>query len=407
VRIAMISEHASPLAALGTVDAGGQNAHVAALAQALAELGHDVRVYTRWDGGGVPARVRADAGYDVIRVPVGPSRTIPKDELLPYMKPFGRWMAGSWRRDGWRPDVMHAHFWMSGLAALTARRERSAPIVQTYHALGTVKRRHQGRADTSPPSRIPLEAVIGRTVNRVIAQCRDERRELRAIGVPDGRIAIVPSGVDVRRFHPYGPSAPAGDRPRILSIGRLVPRKGHADLIDAIRAVPEAELVVVGGGDATAGADPAMTQLARRAEAMGVASRVRLAGPVGADRMPAWYRSADVVACAPWYEPFGLTPLEAMASAVPVAGYAVGGLLDTVDPGVTGDLVAPRDISGLATALRQLIQAPERRAAYGDAGRARACDCYGWPGIAAQVADVYAQAVADALATHRMEVSVA
>ena len=177
MRVAMISEHASPLAALGGVDAGGQNAHVAELSAALAAEGHEVRVYTRRDSPDLPVVVPLGERIDVVHVPAGPPAALPKDELLPYMGDFAEWMAADWREEG-LPDVAHAHFWMSGLAAVTAGRACGVPVVQTYHALGSVKRRHQGAADTSPPQRIGYERELGRTVDRVVVQCQDEIREL-------------------------------------------------------------------------------------------------------------------------------------------------------------------------------------------------------------------------------------
>src|SRR5690606_37018703 len=153
MRIAVISEHASPLADPGDEAAGGQNVHVAQLAAALAAHGHEVRVYTRRYTPEQPTQRRVPAGYTVVHVPVGPAAPVARDELLPYMKDFGHWLAATWREGGWRPEVVHAHYWMSGVAAVIARRRVDTPIVQTYHALGTVKRRYQGAADTSPRER--------------------------------------------------------------------------------------------------------------------------------------------------------------------------------------------------------------------------------------------------------------
>lgn len=405
MRIALISEHASPLAPLGRVDAGGQNLHVAELSAALTRLGHDVRVYTRRDAPQLPARVRLPSGATVVHVPAGPAEQLPKDDLLPYMKPFGAWLARSWQ-SSWRPDVVHAHFWMSGLAALAARRVQPVPVVQTYHALGSVKRRCQRERDTSLPVRVPLERALGRAVDRVIAQCRDELGELVRLGVPRVRISVVPSGVDADHFSPHGPSEPRDPRrARILSVGRLVPRKGFDDVIRSLRLVPRTECVIVGGPpQAELDREPEAVRLRELARGCRVADRVCLVGAVPREEMPRWYRSADVVACAPWYEPFGLTPLEAMACGVPVVATAVGGLTDTVVDGLTGDLVPPRDPAALGRALRAIITDPVRRLGYATAGVDRARQVYTWERTATRLAAVYAEICGEPVAAPATEV---
>ncbi len=386
MRIAMISEHASPLSALGGVDAGGQNAHVAELSTALAAQGHDVRVYTRRDNPDIATVVPMN-GFEVVHVPAGPAVTLPKDDLLPYMGAFGDWMAEDWRTTG-MPDVAHAHFWMSGLAAVTAGRACDVPVLQTFHALGSVKRRHQGSADTSPPHRISYERQLGRAVDRIVVQCQDEVRELVMLGVPRSRMVMIPSGVNTELFRPDGPAEPRGPQPRVVTVGRLVERKGFEDVIRAMTLVPGAELVVVGG--TPDGQDPYADRLRELAESCRVADRVRLVGAVPAQQMPRWYRSADVLAAAPWYEPFGLTPLEAMACGVPVVATAVGGLTDTVVDGVTGDLVPARDFRALGGALRRLLGDEMRRFSYAAAAVDRAGHSYSWRRVATQLAAVYA-----------------
>lgn len=212
------------------------------------------------------------------------------------------------------------------------------------------------------------------------------------MGLPPERIALIPSGVDSGTFTPEGPAAPREPgRPRILSAGRLVARKGYADVIRALRAVPDAEYVVVGG--------PPVGELDRHvlarelrelARSCRVDDRLRLVGAVPPVEMPQWYRSADVLAAAPWYEPFGLVPLEAMACGLPVVGTAVGGMADTVVSGVTGQLVPPHNPRALGLALRRLLRDEPRRYAYAMAALDRARQRYSWPRAAEQLSAVYA-----------------
>jgi glycosyltransferase involved in cell wall biosynthesis len=385
----MVSEHASPLAVLGGVDAGGQNVHVAALAAALAARGHDVAVYTRRDSWEQPDRVPLCPGVEVVHVPAGPPTPLPKDELLPYMPAFGRWLAQEWSGPE-RPDVVHAHFWMSGLASVQAGEDIGVPVVQTFHALGVVKRRHQGTSDPSPRTRVRAEVRLATQVDMVIATCTDELRELVRLGAPAERIQVIPCGVDVEHFTPNGPALlPPVDR-RLLCVSRLVERKGVDTVVRALLELPGAELVIAGGPPVEElSADAEAARLSGLAEQLGVADRVRLIGRVEHDDMPALLRSADVVVSTPWYEPFGIVPLEAMACGRPVVGTAVGGLLDTVRPEETGLLVHPHDPDAVATAVGRLLDDPGLRARFGAAASRHAVQRYDWSRIAADTETAY------------------
>jgi D-inositol-3-phosphate glycosyltransferase len=388
MKIAMVSEHASPLAKLGGVDAGGQNVHVAELSAALARRGHRVAVYTRRDDPGLPERVETPAGYTVVHVPAGPTEHLPKNELLQYMGPFAQYLDAHWADD--RPDVTHAHFWMSGIATQLAARHLNLPAVQTFHALGVVQRRHQGAQDTSPSERLRLEAVVARTATWVAATCTDEVFELMRMGRSRSRISVVPCGVNLDLFTPEGPRAPRTDLHRIVSVGRLVPRKGFDDVVRALPVIPNTELVIVGGPDKSGlEFDPEVRRLRDLAVELGVADRVRLYGSVAREDMPALLRSADVVACTPWYEPFGIVPLEAMACGIPVVASAVGGMLDTVVHDVTGRLVPAKRPSDTADAIYPLLRDSFLRRSLGAAGRDRARSRYSWDRIAGDTLRIY------------------
>ncbi|WP_407554604.1 glycosyltransferase [Streptomyces sp. Pv4-95] len=387
--VALVSEHASPLAVLGGVDAGGQNVHVTRLAGALADRGHRVTVYTRRDSPEAPDQVTLRAGVTVRHVPAGPPCHVPKDALPPYMPAFGTFLTEEWRTRP--PDIVHSHYWMSGLAALQATRELGLPLAHTYHALGTVKRRYRQDVDTSPRTRIIHEVEVGEGCDQVIATCRDEVTELERMGLPPRKISVVPCGVDTDVFTPEGPVADRSSyRPLLLQLGRLVPRKGAAIAVAALARLPEAELVIAGGPPVEdIDKDPEVQRLRVLSRAAGVTERVHFAGGVPYEDVPALLRAADVVLCPGDYEPFGMVPLEAMACGTPVVATAVGGQLDTVVDTVSGLLVPPGDPSALAHAIGELLADPEHRAACGVAGRRRVLARYGWDTVAAATETVY------------------
>jgi D-inositol-3-phosphate glycosyltransferase len=395
VRVALVSEHASPLAAIGGVDAGGQNVHVAELAAGLVRLGHSVAVYTRRDDADLPERLTTSAGYEVVHVPAGPAASVSKDDLWPHMGAFADCLTEMLKFQ--RPAVIHAHFWMSAWASGAAAARLGLPFLITFHALGTVKRRYQGPSDTSPLNRIRVETAVAGASDHIIATCSDEVRELGMLSVPASKVSVVPCGVDLVHFSPASaantsPVVPQrACRYRLLSVGRLVPRKGYDTTIEALAELPDTELLIAGGADATP--EPEHDRLVAVAEQVGVADRVRLIGQVARADMPALLRSADLVVCSPWYEPFGIVPLEAMACGVPVVASAVGGMLDTVVDRVTGAHVPPRDPGALAEVVGALLDSPSRRVELSRAGLERVRSRYSWDRVAADTAAVYQRTV--------------
>lgn len=402
-RIALVSEHASPLATIGGVDAGGQTVHVAALAGALAAQGANVIIYTRRDNVALPREVTIRPGVIVHHVPAGPPAPLLKDEIWPFMDDFAEYLESEWRWQ--RPDIVHSHFWMSGYAALRTCRRIDLPVVHTYHALGTVKHRNNPLHDTSPTGRIDVEWNTGMQMDRIIATCHDEVDELRAMGIDHNRIEIVPCGVDTHAFAPSGPQLlePSPSK-RILVIGRLVERKGMGNAIEALAEVPDAELVLAGGPPLELlDEDVEVSRLRAIAESHGLTARVRIIGCVRHQDMPALIRSSDIVACIPWYEPFGIVPIEAMACGVPVVGSATGGLLDTVIDGTTGILVPPRSPHRAAEAFNTLLQNDELRRRMGRAGTRRARRNYDWTRIAQATRRIYERVITSQVSTSDLE----
>ena len=399
LRICLISEHASPLACIGGVDSGGQNIYVDQVARSLVRQGHVVDVYTRRDRSDLPAVVEVAPGLRVIHVSAGPEIFVPKEELLAHMPAFAK-SCEHWLRTGPRYDVVHANFFMSGWVGLRLKQVFGLPLVTTFHALGLVRREHQGAADGFPAARVGIEKVLVARSDRVIAECPQDWSDLvRLYGADPARLAMVPCGFDAREFAPGSRQAarrrlglPA-DEFMVLQVGRMVPRKGVETVVRAMACAPcEGMRLRVVGGEAEV-ADQRLTpeigRLMDVAASCGVADRVVFEGCKPRSELRHWYAAADVFVTTPWYEPFGITPLEAMACARPVVGSAVGGVQFSVEDGVTGLLVPPKNPSALADALAALRADPGRARAMGEAGLARARERFTWDGVARGLAAAF------------------
>lgn len=411
-RIALISEHASPLAAPGSVNSGGQNVYVAQLARELARAGHLVDVFTRRDA---PAQRQVEHWLDnirVIHVPAGPPRYVPKEQMLTHIDAFARYVTRFARRQPAAYDIAHANFFMSGMVAQHLKAALGLPFVITFHALGRVRRLAHGTADTFPIERMRIEAALMRAADRVIAACPQDRHDMeRLYGAPRSRIAITPCGFSPDELWPV-PMHEARTRLGlddgrfiVLQLGRVVPRKGVDTVIQGVamlrhRYGVDAQLLVVGGdsgahiagrNDGAAGGDGLeLARLHGVAADLGIAAHVRFTGQQPRAVLRDYYSAANVFASTPWYEPFGITPVEAMACARPVVGAEVGGIKSTVNDNVTGFLVPSRDPAALADRLARLHRHPELARAMGEAGRRRACEHYTWRHVATQLAAIYA-----------------
>jgi glycosyltransferase involved in cell wall biosynthesis len=401
-KIALISEHASPLALIGGVDSGGQNVYVAQLAKELTRLGYLVDIFTRRDCDSAKQVVDWRSGIRVINVPAGPPHFIAKEAMLPYMEQFGRFMLRFARRESIPYDLVHANFFMSGMVAQQIKQALGIPFVMTFHALGRVRRLSQGNADTFPDVRFAIEEKLMQDADCIIAECLQDQHDMEQLyGAPSDRIAVVPCGFDPDEFWPVTVDARQqlgydGDEFIILQLGRMVPRKGVDNVLRAVSILEyqhrmQARLVVVGGN--TEQPDPAATpelgRLMALAESLGIQQSVSFTGQRPRDQLRYYYSAANVFVTTPWYEPFGITPVEAMACGTPVVGTAVGGIKTTVVDGETGYLVPPNDPDALAERLAWLYRNPTIAQRLGWAGMRRAYQVFTWRKVASRVAQMY------------------
>src|SRR5256886_11867744 len=314
MRIAFLSEHASPTAILGGADAGGQNVYVDEVSRNLARRGYLVDVFTRRDSIDTPEVIEWAPGVRVVSLAAGPLQSRPKDELWPFMSEFSDALMHFMERDEVRYDLVHGNFWMSGWVATELRERLGIPAVQIFHAMGKTKRRHQKKVDTSPGDRIKTEKDIIRGVDRLIAQCPAERAELvNDYGADAKKVVIIPSAVNTRVFRPV---LQAEARSRIgieqqgkliVYVGRMLPRKDIRNIVRGLALLLQRDgstadsssitLMVVGGE--TVEPDPVATpeigELQRLAAELNVAGYVRFVGKRQANELRYYYSAGDVV----------------------------------------------------------------------------------------------------------------
>lgn len=450
-RIALISEHASPLAILGGVDGGGQNVYVGEIAKNLATIGYSVDVFTRRDSKLLPEVAEWMNGVRIIHVPAGAAEYVRKEDLLPLMPEFTAYIQQFCQRGSKIYDLIHANFWMSGLVAAELKCSLNIPFAITFHALGRVRRFHQGEADQFPEERFAIEERIIAEADRIIAECPQEKEDLCNFYQADpAKITIIPGGFDTNQFSPIGKElarVALGIHPKervILQLGRMVKRKGvdtvirgfaqfvkrleserletrgTEDLGDALFSPPASpafpahqhesshtatRLLIVGGeSDLPDPLCPEIGRLQDIAHSEGISTQVTFVGRRGRDVLKWYYSAADVFVTTPWYEPFGITPVEAMACGTPVIGSNVGGIKFTVQDGETGYLVPPHDPDAIANRLTYLYQHPEVRSNLRNQAIMRANELFTWKKVTSAIASLYEQILASTDQLSRIQI---
>jgi D-inositol-3-phosphate glycosyltransferase len=411
--IAIISEHASPLGTFGGIDSGGQNVYVGQTARHLAALGYQVDIFTRRDSMDLPEVMLWHYGIRLIHVPAGPPEAVPKEQLLPYMGDFTRFMVAFARREQRQNQgyhLVHANFWMSALVADQVKQHLGIPYVVTFHALGKVRRQHQGKADGFPDDRFAIETQVVQTADGLIAECPQDRDDLiKLYGADASKIHIVPCGVDLGEFWPI-PKTQAratlglpADAPVVLQLGRMVPRKGVDTVIRAMALLAKQRLsphlVVVGGESATPDPDktPEIGRLQALASELGLRDNITFVGQRGREVLKYFYSAADMFVTTPWYEPFGITPLESMACGTPVIGSNVGGIKFTVRDGETGYLVAPKSPEQVCDRIAFLYRHPEMLHMFGCQAIRHVARQFTWTKVASSLSGIYESVLAAAV----------
>ncbi|SEG80916.1 hypothetical protein SAMN04489712_113176 [Thermomonospora echinospora] len=366
--------------------------HVLELARTLGRQGHRVTVYARRTAEDARPRIRLGAGATLEQLPAGPARPLDEARTLPHVKAFTEELSRRLAQPRQRPDLVHAHGWLGGLAAYAAVQDTDIPLVQSFHGLGVVESRRPGGRRTVHPARVRIERALGRGVTQVLAGCDNEADELVRMGVARPRITVVPYGVDGERFRQTGPAMPRGRRPRLVMVCGDLENGGVATAIRALVHVPDAELVVAGGpAREELENDPVVHRLRTLAKELDVADRALFLGRLPRKDVPKLLRTARLALCLAPHQPSGMTPLEAMACGVPVVTVPSGASADSVLDHVTGLHVPAGQPVALGRALRRLLAEETTLSAWAIAAADRAHSRYGWERIAAETARAYAR----------------
>jgi D-inositol-3-phosphate glycosyltransferase len=398
----MLSYHTSPLAALGGKHSGGMNVYVRELGAQLAKRGHHVDVFTRGVADGVEAMAE---GARLVTLAAGPNREVAKNELATFIPEFAKRVREFAQRERLTYELIHAHYWMSGMAGASLKSEWKIPMVVMFHTLGLVKNRIAVLGDKESDERIRGERRVLAAADMVVAATPAERADLQWLyELHSDKAAIIPPGVDLEQFHPMDKAAARSslglpeDERQVLFVGRIEALKGIDTLIRATHLMVAAgELadkplrVQVIGGDASESLEllgTEMSRLRRLSSELGLENCVRFLGSRRQRDLPSYYAAADVVVMPSYSESFGMVALEAMACGRPVIASRVGGLAYLVQDSETGFHVQEGNADEMEERLTEILLDAEMRDRLGTAAR-REAEQYSWQRTAGEIESLY------------------
>ena len=410
MRIAMLSIHSSPIAALGGKEAGGMNVYVRELSRELGRRGIYVDMFTRSQNAAAPTVVELDRHVRVVNLHTGPSVPYDKNWVLTYLPEFVNRARCFADGEDLSYDLIHSHYWLSGQAALALRRSWGAPVVHMFHTLGAMKNRvARGAEEHETGRRIAIERAQIAAMDAIVAATPLDRAQMvEHYGARPEQVHVVPCGVDLRRFQPHDMVAarallglPAAPHRLIVLVGRIEPLKGIDALIRAIALLADRRpewrgqltAVVVGGG--AEGHLVHWNTEQRRLDGLrgelGLGHAIHFAGARPQDQLPLFYAAADIVTMPSHYESFGMAALEGLACGRPVVATSAGGPAVIVEDGISGLHTPPDDHVALAAQLERLLADDDLRARMGVAARLRA-QRFGWAAVATDILRVYTSA---------------
>jgi glycosyltransferase involved in cell wall biosynthesis len=394
---ALISVHGDPTAEIGKDGAGGQNIYVRELGMALAKQGCQVDMFTRREHPDQEEIVEHFPGCRTIRLTAGPAKFIHRNELFDYLPAFvDSWLEFQGRSDR-QYSLIHSNYWLSGWVGLQLKFRLGLPQVHTYHSIGAVKYREVENPPKIASIRHAVEWACLEQSNCVISTSPEEVADLRKHISNQGRIKIVPCGINAEHFGSVSQKQGrknldvTPETPMILYVGRFDERKGIETLVKACDRIPKPFQLYLVGGSRKEGLDSQEQQRIRTlVKQLKLEDVTTFTGQVAQAELPNYYAAADVCVVPSYYEPFGLVAIEAMAAGTPVIASAVGGLRHTVVSGKTGLLVPPRNPESLAQAITEILSYPaNKRALIGQAAQKWVQSKFSCGAVASQIQELY------------------
>lgn len=399
-QIALISVHGDPAVDIGGEEAGGQNVYVRHVGDALAGLGWDVDMFTRQSDANNSRIVQHQKFCRTIRLTAGPETFIPRQEIFEHCDQFVEELLKFARKEGREYALIHTNYWLSAWVGLELRRRLSLPMIHTYHSLGAVKYQSVKEPPHTASRRLEIEKATLETANCIVATSPQERDDLRSLVSTRGNIEIIPCGTDIHRFGSISHEqarAKLGFAPTekiIYYVGRFDPRKGIETLVRAVHqsqflGKDPLRLIIAGAYSPGQSDGEEKDRITKIVEELGLSEITEFPGRISDENLPVYFAAADVCVVPSHYEPFGLVPIEAMASGTPVVGSAVGGLNFTVVSEETGLLVPPKDEQAFAKAIDRVLNDPQWRNQLGENARKRMESEFSWEGVASQLSHLY------------------
>lgn len=402
--IALISVHGDPAIEIGKEEAGGQNVYVYEVGMALAELGWQVDMFTRYADAKDEPIVEHSQNCRTIRLVAGPKKFVPRDEIFDYLPQFTEQLQQFQQENGKQYRLVHTNYWLSAWVGMELRRRQSCQQVHTYHSLGAVKYQNVSDHPAIADTRLEVERQCLETAERIVATSPQEQEHMRSLVSEKGNIDVIPCGTDIHRFGRISRKAAreqrniAPDAKVLFYVGRFDPRKGIETLV---RAASRSEIlqqfdgeihIIIGGGFRPGKSDgDEHDRIQGIAKELGIDSITSFPGRIADEDLPTYYAAADVCVQPSHYEPFGLVAIEAMASGTPVIASDVGGLQFTVVSEETGLLCPPKDEQAFAQAIDRILADNSWRDRLGENARHRVESMFSWQGVAKQLSDLYTQ----------------